>query len=164
RHRLGDDPTQDELLIAMTDAKDWCSVYEPEEAEVTVFETGDFYSNTIRIRPLGSSAPPGTIYTSKEFRAGADFRKDRIYFVTNDVVYATLSNFTAPGRLYQIDGKSLAWSLLWEDKPPLDTSRIESKLVFYPSKDGTRIPMFLSYRKGMALDGSNPVFLHGYGG
>ena len=43
RHRLGDDPTHDELLIAMTDAKDWCSVYEPEEAEVTVFETGDFY-------------------------------------------------------------------------------------------------------------------------
>jgi prolyl oligopeptidase len=36
--------------------------------------------------------------------------------------------------------------------------------VFYPSKDGTRIPMFLSYRKGMKLDGSNPVFLHGYGG
>jgi prolyl oligopeptidase len=248
RHRLGDHAAKDELLIAMTDAKDWCSVYEPEEAEVTVFETGDFYSNTIRIRPVGSSAEPTTIYTSKEFRAGADFRKDRIYFVTNDhapnfklmaasydapefdrwqvlwpeqetvldgvdvtsdwllvrdkkdvltrvwvhelsgkrvrdlplpelgnisasaydidknVVYATLSTFTAPGRLYQIDGKSLARSLLWEDKPPLDTSQIESKLVFYPSKDGTRIPMFLSYRKGMKLDGSNPVFLHGYGG
>ena len=58
RHRLGDDPKNDELLIAMTDAKDWCSVYEPEEAEVTVFETGDFYSNTIRIRPVGSSAEP----------------------------------------------------------------------------------------------------------
>jgi prolyl oligopeptidase len=248
RHRLGDDSKNDELLIAMTDAKDWCSVYEPEEAEVTVFETGDFYSNTIRIRPLGSSAEPKTIYTSKEFRASAAFRKDRIYFITNDhapnfklmaasydapdfdrwqvlwpeqetvldgvdvtsdwllvrdrkdvltrvwvhdlsgkrvrdlplpelgnvsasaydidknVVYATLSTFTAPGRLYQIDGKTLAWSLLWEDKPPLDTSQIESKLVFYPSKDGTRVPMFLSYRKDMKQDGSNPVFLYGYGG
>jgi prolyl oligopeptidase len=248
RHKLGDDPQNDELLIAMTDAKDWCSVYEPEEAEVTVFETGDFYSNTIRIRPVGSSAEPGTIYTSKEFRASAEFRKERIYFVTNDhapnfklmaarydapefdhwqvlwpeqetvldgvdvtsdwllvrdkkdvltrvwvhdlsgkrvrdlplpelgnvsasaydidknVVYATLSTFTAPGRLYQIDGKTLAWSLLWEDKPPLDTSQIESKLVFYASKDGTRVPMFLSYRKGMKQDGSKPVFLHGYGG
>ena len=248
RHRLGDDPKNDELLIAMTDAKDWCSVYEPEEAEVTVFETGDFYSNTLRIRPLGSRAEPRTIYTSKEFRASADFRKDRIYFITNDhapnfklmaatydapefdrwqvlwpeqetvldgvdvtsgwllvrdkkdvlthvwvhdlsgkrvrdlplpelgnisasaydidknVVYATLSTFTAPGRLYQIDGRTLAWSLLWEDKPPLDTSQIESKLVFYASKDGTRVPMFLSYRKGLVQDGSNPVFLHGYGG
>jgi prolyl oligopeptidase len=248
RHKLGEDPKNDELLVAMTDAKDWCSVYEPEEAPVTVFETGDFYSNTIRIRPVDSKAEPQTIYTSKEFRASADFRKDRIYIVTNDhapnfklmaasydapqfdrwqvlwpeqdtvldgvdvtnnwllvrdkkdvltriwvhdlagrrvrdlplpelgnvsassydidknVVYATLSTFTAPGRLYQIDGKTLAWSLLWEDKPPLDTSEIESKLVFYPSKDGTRIPMFLSYRRGMKQDGSNAMFLHGYGG
>jgi len=248
RHKLGDDPKNDELLVTMTDAKDWCSVYDPEEAEITVFETGDFYSNTIRIRPVTSSAEPQTIYSSKEFRASADFRKDRIYIVTNDhapnfklmvadyrapqfdrwqvlwpeqdtvldgvdvtsewllvrdkkdvltriwvhdlsgkrvrdlplpelgnvsassydidknVVYATLSTFTAPGRLYQIDGKTLGWSLLWEDKPPLDTSEIESKLVFYASKDGTRVPMFLSYRKGMKQDGSNPVFLHGYGG
>ena len=40
----------------MQDAKNWCSVYEPEEADLTVFETGDFWSNTIRIRPLGSNA------------------------------------------------------------------------------------------------------------
>jgi prolyl oligopeptidase len=248
RHQFGDDPKHDELLIAMTDAKDWCSVYEPEEADVTVFETGDFYSNTIRIRPLGSSAEPQTIYASKAFRAGAVFRADRMYFLTNDhapnfklmaasyaepdfahwqvlwpeqdtvldgvevtrdwmlvrdkkdvltrlwvhdhsgrrirelklpelgnvtgsvydidkdAVYATVSTFSAPGKLYEIDGRSLGWSLLWQDTPPLDTSRIESMLVFYPAKDGTRIPMFLSYRKGMKQDGSNPVFLHGYGG
>ena len=248
RHKLGDDPKNDELLIAMTDAKDWCSVYEPEEADVTVFESGDFYSNTIRIRPLASSVEPRTIYSSKEFRAGALFRQDRMYFLTNDhapnfklmaasyaepdfarwqvlwpeqdtvldgvevtrdwvlirdkkdvltrvwvhdhsgkrirelalpelgnvtgsaydidadVIYATVSTFTAPGKLYAIDGRTLDWSLLWQDTPPLDTSQIESKLVFYPAKDGTRIPMFLSYRKGMKQDGSNPVFLHGYGG
>jgi len=248
RHRLGADPHSDELLLSMTDAKDWCAVYEPEHADVTVFETGDFYSNTIRIRPLGSTEEPKTIYSSKEFRASADFRAERIYIVTNDhapnfklmaasyaapefehwqvlwpeqetvldavdvtsdwllvrdkkdvltrlwvhdlsgkrvrelplpelgnvsassydidkdVVYARLSTFTAPGRLYRIDGKTLAWSLLWEDKPPLDTAQIETKLVFYPSKDGTRIPMFLSYRRGMKQDGSNPVFLYGYGG
>ena len=248
RHRLGDDPKSDELLLSMTDAKDWCAVYEPEHADVTVFETGDFYSNTIRIRPLGSTAELKTIYSSKQFRASADFRAERIYILTNDhapnfklmsasyaapefehwevlwpeqetvlegvdvtsdwllvrdkkdvltrlwvhdlsgkrvrelplpelgnvsgsaydvdkdIVYATLSTFTAPGKLYRIDGKTLAWSLLWEDKPPLDTTQIETKLVFYPSKDGTRIPMFLSYRKGMKQDGSNPVFLYGYGG
>ena len=248
RHKLGDDSRNDELLIAMKDAKDYCSVFEPEDAELTVFETGDFYSNTLRIRSIGSTAEPKTIYSSKEFRANADFRKDRIYIVTNDhapnfklmvasyqapefehwkvlwpeqdtvldgvdvttdwllvrdkkdvltrvwvhdldgkrvrglplpelgnisasaydkdknVVYATLSTFTAPGRLYEIDGKALSWSLIWEDKPPLDTSQIESKLVFYASKDGTRVPMFLTYRKGTKPDGTNPVFLHGYGG
>jgi len=45
-----------------------------------------------------------------------------------------------------------------------DPSLYEVKQRFYASKDGTRIPMFLSFRKGMMLDGSNPVFLHGYGG
>src|SRR5271170_2184700 len=84
RHWLGADPSSDELLLSMTDAKDWCAVYEPEHAELTVFETGDFYSNTIRIRPLGSTTEPKTIYTSNEFRASADFRAERIYIVTND--------------------------------------------------------------------------------
>jgi prolyl oligopeptidase len=83
RHRLGGDRKDDELLIAMQDAKNWCSVYEPEEADVTVFETGDFWSNTIRIRPLGSSVEPRTIYSSDKFQAQADFRKDRIYIRTN---------------------------------------------------------------------------------
>jgi prolyl oligopeptidase len=248
RHKLGDDPKNDELLIAMTDAKDSCAVYEPEDAELTVFETGDFYSNTLRVRPIGSTAEPKTIWSSKEFRATADFRKDRIYILTNDhapnfklmvasydapeyarwqvlwpeqdtvlkdfdvtsdwllirdkkdvltrvwvhdlsgkrvrelalpelgnisgstydkhqnVVYATLATFKAPGKLYQLDGKTLDWSLIWQDQPPLDTSQIESKLVFYKSKDGTRVPMFLSYKKGVKLDGTNPVFLYGYGG
>jgi prolyl oligopeptidase len=83
RHRLGADRAGDELLIAMKDAKHYCSVYEPEDAPVTVFETGDFYSNTIRIRPVGSNAEPRTIYTSDKHQAEAIFRKDRIYFRTN---------------------------------------------------------------------------------
>jgi prolyl oligopeptidase len=83
RHRLGADRATDELLIAMDDAKNWCRVYEPEDAPVTVFETGDFWSNTIKIRPVGSSAPPRTIYQSDKFQADAIFRSDRIYFRTN---------------------------------------------------------------------------------
>jgi len=83
RHRLGGDRNDDELLIKMQDAKNYCAVYEPEEAELTVFETGDFWSNTIRVRPIGSSAEPKTIYTSDKFRANAIFRPDRMYFRTN---------------------------------------------------------------------------------
>ena len=71
------------MLIAMKDAKDFCSVYEPEEADLTVFETGDFWSNTLRIRPVGPSAEPRTIYTSDKFRRQPSFRKDRFYFRTN---------------------------------------------------------------------------------
>jgi len=83
RHLIGGDRKDDELMIQMKDAKDYCSVYEPEEADYTVFETGDFWSNTIRIRPLGSKVEPRTIYSSDKFRAEADFRKDRLYVRTN---------------------------------------------------------------------------------
>ncbi|MEO8754562.1 MAG: prolyl oligopeptidase family serine peptidase [Casimicrobiaceae bacterium] len=84
RHRLGSDPKDDELLLAMDDAKQMCQVYEPEDADVTVFETGTFWANTIRIRPLGSTAEPRTIWSSTKFSAEATFRRDRIYIRTND--------------------------------------------------------------------------------
>jgi prolyl oligopeptidase len=83
-HRLGGDRKDDVLLMKVDDAKDYCSVYEPEDAGVTVFENGNFWSNTIRIRPLASKDTPQTIYSSTEFRAEAIFRRDRMYFRTND--------------------------------------------------------------------------------
>src|SRR6185437_10616654 len=84
RHRLGGDRKDDELLLAVRDAKDYCAVYEPEDTDVTVFETGDFQSNTIRMRRTGSTDVPRTIYESSEFRTDAIFRHERIYFRTND--------------------------------------------------------------------------------
>ena len=69
RHRLGGDRSGDVLLMKVDDAKNYCSVYEPEDADVTVFENGDFWSNTIRIRPIGSDIEPQTIYSSREYRA-----------------------------------------------------------------------------------------------
>ncbi len=79
-------------------------------------------------------------------------------------VYVTLMSFTTPSKLYRLDGKKLDWSLVFEDKPPIDTKDIETKQVFYYSKDGTKIPMFLCFKKGIKLDGNNPTLLYGYGG
>jgi prolyl oligopeptidase len=58
-------------------------------------------------------------------------------------------------------GKS---TLFRQPKVKFDTSQYEVKEVFYPSKDGTKVPMFLTYKKGTKLDGSNPTLLYGYGG
>ena len=75
------------------------------------------------------------------------------------------TGFTAPGTIYRYDlekGKSTVFR-----QPKIagfDSSQYETRQVFYTSKDGTRVPMFLTHKKGLKLDGNNPVFLYGYGG
>ena len=51
-----------------------------------------------------------------------------------------------------------------QPKVDFDRSKYETKQVFYNSKDGTRVPMFLTYKKGLKLDGQNPTLLYAYGG
>ena len=69
-----------------------------------------------------------------------------------------------PGVVYRYDLKTGASTVFKKVKTDFDPSKFETKQVFYPSKDGTKIPMFLVYRKGLVLDGSNPTYLYGYGG
>ena len=81
-----------------------------------------------------------------------------------DWCYYSYASFTTPGTLYSLDLQSLESSLYAAPKTAFDLSGLETVQVFYPSKDGTRIPMFLTYRKGLELSGNNPVYLYGYGG
>ena len=81
-----------------------------------------------------------------------------------DWCYYSYSSFTTPGTIYSFDilsGKSKVYK---QPHTAFDLSGFESKQVFFPSKDGTMIPMFLTYRKGLELNGRNPVYLYGYGG
>jgi prolyl oligopeptidase len=74
------------------------------------------------------------------------------------------SSFTVPPAVYRYDttGGKVA---LWEQvKSGVDLSRLEVRQVFYPSRDGTRVSMFLVHRKGLRRDGANPTLLYGYGG
>src|SRR3989339_328680 len=86
------------------------------------------------------------------------------YHKESNTVFVSLSTFDAPGVLYKLDGKTLQWTFFYQDKPPIDTKDIEAKQVFYYYTDSTRVPMFLVYKKGTKLDGSNPALLYGYGG
>ena len=74
------------------------------------------------------------------------------------------TNFTDPGSVYRLDLKTGATTLFRQPKLNFDPARFETIQVFYASKDGTRIPMTLSYRKGLKRDGQNPTMLYGYGG
>ena len=79
-------------------------------------------------------------------------------------LFYSFTTFTAPAALYRFDTKTGKSTLVRESKLSFDPSQYETKQVFYSSKDGTRVPMFLVYRKGIKLDGSNPTLLYGYGG
>lgn len=75
------------------------------------------------------------------------------------------SSFTVPPSVYQVDMSS-ATTLLWEkvEAPGIDPSTYEVKQLWYTSKDGTKVPMFVCHKKGLALDGRNPTLLTAYGG
>ena len=87
------------------------------------------------------------------------------YHKESNTLFTSISSFTAPGKIFKVNASLLtAWELFYESKGGIDTKNIEGKIVFYPSKDGTKIPMFIIHRKDLKLDGNNPVYLYGYGG
>ncbi len=77
-------------------------------------------------------------------------------------VYIAFTSFHIPTTIYRYTASGT--SVWHEPSVKVDNSSIEMKQVWYASKDGTKVPMFLVYRKGLQLDGSNPVLLTGYGG
>ena len=78
--------------------------------------------------------------------------------------YYSYSSFTTPGTIYEWNIETGNSTVYKQPKTSFDLSDFETVQVFFNSKDGTRIPMFLTYRKGIKLDGNNPVYLYGYGG
>ena len=75
-----------------------------------------------------------------------------------------VSSYTTPDSLYRYDGFSGKLTLWYRDAIPFQSEQFESEQVWYPSKDGTRIPMFLIHRKGLVPNGKTPTILYGYGG
>ena len=82
---------------------------------------------------------------------------------TNEAFYG-FSSFLVPSTIYRYDVASGRQDVWVRTKVPIDPDKFEVKQVWYESKDQTRVPMFLVYRKGLQLDGSNPALLTGYGG
>ena len=81
-----------------------------------------------------------------------------------DSVYMTLNTFTTMPKTFVASPKDFKWRLYFARETPIDMSDIEAKIVFYPSKDSTRIPAFIYHKKGLKMDGNNPVLIDGYGG
>ena len=78
--------------------------------------------------------------------------------------FYAFTSFTVPGTIYQYDLQQDKSTLFAAPKVNFNLNGYTTEQVFYPSKDGTRIPMFLTYKKGLKRNGKNPVYLYGYGG
>ena len=78
--------------------------------------------------------------------------------------FYSFTSFTQPGTVYRYDLSANTSTLYQQPQVKFRLQDYESRQLFFESKDGTRVPMFITYKKGMKLDGNNPVFLYGYGG
>lgn len=78
--------------------------------------------------------------------------------------YFSFTNYNTPGSSYKYDVDSGAYELYWKPEIDFDPEEYESNQVFYTSKDGTKIPMIITHKKGLELNGKNPTILYGYGG
>jgi prolyl oligopeptidase len=105
-------------------------------------------------KPLGDVQLPeiGSV-----FGLGGKWNRKEVFFAFH--------SFTIPDSIYQINLKDRGTSL-WSkvETPGIDPSKYEVKQVWFNSKDGTRVPMFVFHRRGLSLDGKNPTLLTAYGG
>ena len=81
-----------------------------------------------------------------------------------DEVFYNFTSYTTPGSIYSYDMATGKSKLFWKPNVKFDSDRYITEQVFYTSKDGTRVPMFITHKKGMKLNGKNPTLLYAYGG
>ena len=79
-------------------------------------------------------------------------------------MFYAFDGFTIAPGIYRLDLQTGKSEVVRQSKVAVDLSQYETQQVFYPSKDGTRVPMFLSHKKGIQMDGQNPTLLWAYGG
>jgi prolyl oligopeptidase len=114
-------------------------------SELLVHDLAGAQVHKIELPPLGSSA-------------GISGNPDE------DIGYISYTSFTEPQIIYRTSiktGKIAEWTRV---TLPVDTAQLVTEQVFFPSKDGTKISMFLLHKKGVVRDGTNPTNLYGYGG
>ena len=79
-------------------------------------------------------------------------------------LYYSFANYNTPSSIYKLNAGNGKSELYWTPKIDFKSGDYESKQVFYQSKDGTKVPMIITFKKGLKLNGKNPTILYGYGG
>lgn len=111
---------------------------------IYVYDLDGKFESEIKLPSLGS--------------AGLSGRRD------DNLAFYSFTSFTYPSTIFKLDVNTKKSELYQQVELDFDFDNYETKQVFYPSKDGTKVPMFIVHKKGLKLDGSNPTYLYSYGG
>ncbi len=136
----------DKLEFANTINNSFFLVYlKDARSEVRVHDLTGAFLRTVDLPGIGTAAGFAGKRTDKE-------------------AFYAFTSFISPATVYRYDPEAGKSRVYREPKVDFDPTRYETKQVFYHSKDGTQVPMFLTYKKGIKLDGENPTLLYAYGG
>ncbi|TVR13203.1 MAG: S9 family peptidase [Balneolaceae bacterium] len=108
----------------------------------------DYFGNKIRVVELPAIGTAG----------GFSARKDDTH------LYYTFTSFTYPSTIFKYDIKNGTSEMYWTPNIDFNPEDYVTEQVFYESIDGTKVPMFITYKKGLEMDGTNPTYLYAYGG
>lgn len=123
----------------------WASYLKDASTNIIQFELSGKKIGEVKLPAIGTADGFGGYKDDKEF-------------------FYTFSNFTTPGTTYRYDITKKESVLHKKSALKFNTENYETKQIFYPSKDGTKVPMFIVHKKGIKPDGNNPVYLYAYGG
>jgi len=140
-------PESQEMLEAVGFVDDHliCAYLKDARSEVRVFDAEGRYSRRIRLPGIGSAFGFGGKRTDRE-------------------TYYGFASYDTPGTVFRLDMRTGRSTVFQRPAVRMNLSEHEVKQVFYRSKDGTRVPMFVVHRKGLRRDGTHPTLLTGYGG
>ncbi len=121
-----------------------CSYLKDVSSEVNIHELDGSFIRNIEFPTMGT----------------ANFSGNR----EDDIAFFSFTSFTYPTTIFEYEVSTGVSTLFKEPSIDFDAEKYEVKQVFYLSKDGTKIPMFIVHKRGLKLDGKNPCLLYGYGG
>lgn len=114
-------------------------------SQIKIFDTDGSFVREVKLPGIGSAG-------------GFDGKPE------DTETFYTFTSFTTPATIYRYDMQTGESKLFRQPQVDFDPEDYQTQQVFYPSKDGTKIPMFITHKKGIKLDSNNPTYLYAYGG
>lgn len=140
-------PESDDNLqgVSIVGHKMFANYIHDASTKIRVFDLQGNYIQDLELPGIGNS---GGISGKKEDKEG----------------FFSFTSFTFPTTIYRLDTEKLTYEIYRKPEVDFNPENFVTKQEWFTSKDGTKVPMFITHKKGLEIDGSNPTLLYGYGG